>query len=242
MALAACMALAGCSAVGEPIKDLADEINGTLSEVRRVTEVGDTISVVFPYRTDWSHQSKIRADGFATFTLIGEEHVVGLSVSELNKKLQDRYREERESDEIELTADVIPPNGGSGGDTSNAVYVIGDVSSPGMIELAGRPLTLFEAISAAGGHLKRTANLGNTKLVRRIRGTNQMRAWNLDASIEAWGNQPAVFLQARDVVFVPNTAIDDINIWIDQYIRQMIPLPNIIPSGLFSSTGGAAGF
>jgi hypothetical protein len=34
-----------------------------------------------------------------------------------------------------------------------------------------------------------------------------------------------VFLQARDVVFVPNTAIDDVNIWVDQYIRKMIPIP-----------------
>lgn len=228
MMLAAGLAFAGCSTVGEPIKDLADEINGTLSEVRRVTEVGDLIQVVFPYRPDWNHQARIRDDGYATFTLVGEVRVLGMTVKELNVALQERFSTERKSDEVELTADILQSSL-SGANFSNVVFVIGDVTRPGAIELTGRHLTLIEAISAAGGHLKRTANLRNTLLIRRVRGTNEMRSWGLDADIYGWGRQPAVFLQARDVVFVPNTAVDDVNIWIDQYIRQMIPLPALIP-------------
>ena len=102
--LSALFVLAGCSTVGEPIRDVAGEINATLSGVRRVTEVGDTISVVFPYRTDWNHETRIRDDGFATFTLVGEVKVVKLSIKELNEKLQKVYREERQSDEVELVA------------------------------------------------------------------------------------------------------------------------------------------
>ena len=108
-----------------------------------------------------------------------------------------------------------------------------------MSKQTGNFLTLFEAIGAAGGILKRTGNLANTMLIRRVRGTNELRSWSLDASIERWGESPAVFLQARDIVFVPNTAVDDVNIWLDQYIRQMIPIPNILPSGSFF--GGATG-
>lgn len=241
MALAVSLAFAGCSAVGEPIKDLANEINATLSEVRRVTEVGDTVNVVFPYRSDWNHQSRIRDDGYATFTLIGELRVVGLSIAELNERLHEQYRKQRQSDEIELTADILD-NASSGTDYSNVVFIIGDVTRPGPVELTSRPLTLFEAIGAAGGHLKRTANLANTMLVRRVRGTNELRSWSLDASIERWGESPAVFLQARDIVFVPNTAVDDVNIWIDQYIRQMIPIPNIIPQGSFFGSTAGTGF
>ena len=226
--LSALFVLAGCSTVGEPIRDVAGEINATLSSVRRVTEVGDTISVVFPYRTDWNHETRIRDDGFATFILVGEVQVVNLSIKELNQKLQAVYREQRQSDEVELTANVLP-SAASGSNFSNVVFVIGDVNTPGAIELTGRQLTLFEAISAAGGHMKRTANLRNTLLIRRVRGSNEMRSWALDADIYKWGSQPPVFLQERDVVFVPNTAVDDVNIWIDQYIRQMIPLPALIP-------------
>lgn len=219
--------LAGCSAVGNSIGSLADEINATLGRTRTVAEAGDNIRVVFPFRTDWNHEARIQDDGFATFTLLGAVKVVGMTVDELNASLVKRYNDASGSEQIELTADILPgvAQGSDSTDTSNVVYVIGDVASPGSVRLTGRQVTLVEAISAAGGHLKTTANLRNTVLIRRIRGSNEMRSWRLDADVYGWGDQPAVFLQARDVVFVPNTAIDDVNIWVDQYFRKMIPVP-----------------
>lgn len=89
-------------------------------------------------------------------------------------------------------------------------------------------MTLVEAIAAAGGHLKATANLRNTILVRRM-ASGEMRSWRLDADIYRWGQQPPIYLQPRDIVFVPNTAIDEVDIWVDKYIRQMIPLPTLFP-------------
>ena len=223
------LVLAACSAVGAPIRDVAGEINATLSEVRRVTEVGDVISVVFPYHTDWNMQSRIRDDGFATFTLIGEIKVVGLSIAELNQRLLENYAKVPDVSELELTADVEAVSSGAS-EASRVVFVIGDVTNPGSVQMTGRSLTLLEAISSAGGHLKRTANLRDTMLIRRVRGTNEMRSWRLNADVYEWGMHPAIYLQERDVVFVPNTAIDEVDIWVDQYIRQMIPLPGLVPA------------
>ena len=219
--------LSGCSATGYPIHSLAEEINATLGRSRTTAEAGDNIRVVFPYRSDWDQDARIQDDGYATFTLVGAVKVVGMTVDQLNEELVKRYNEASGSEQIELTADILSgvAQGSDSTDTSNVVYVIGDVASPGSVRLTGRQVTLIEAISAAGGHLKATANLRNTVLIRRIRGSNEMRSWRLDADVYGWGDEPAVFLQARDVVFVPNTAIDDVNIWVDQYIRKMIPVP-----------------
>lgn len=219
--------LAGCSATGYSIGSLADEINATLGRTRTAAEAGDNIRVVFPYRSEWNHEARIQDDGYATFTLLGAVKVVGMTVDQLNATLVKRYNEASGTEQIELTADILPgvAQGSDSTDTSNVVYVIGDVRSPGSVRLTGRQVTLIEAISSAGGHLKATANLSNTLLIRRVRGSNEMRSWRLDADVYGWGDQPAIFLQARDVVFVPNTAIDDMNIWVNQYIRQMIPLP-----------------
>lgn len=225
--LIAGLALAACSASGYSIRSLAPEINATLASGRATIEVGDTVETTFPFRAEWNHATRVRADGLATFPLIGEVAVAGKTVEELQKVMLDRYGKERDNEKIDLTIDVQAPTA-AGVETSNAVFVIGDVTTPGPIPLTGRPLTLFEAIGAAGGHLKRTANLSNTVLVRRVKGTNEMRSWRLDADVYDWGSQPAIFLQARDIVFVPNTAIDDVNIWVDQWIRQMLPLP-IVP-------------
>jgi PAS domain S-box-containing protein len=82
------------------------------------------------------------------------------------------------------------------------------------IEELSRTHTLLEVIASAGGHRKATANLSNTILVRRVGG--DMKQWRLDADVYQWGKEPPIWLQPRDIVFVPNTAIDDVNIWVDK--------------------------
>ena len=222
-----CALFGGCSATGSSITSLADEINATLSEVRTTVMVGDTVNVTFPFRSDWNHTARVMPDGYASFVLVGQVYVAGLSVPDLNKRLRERYEGARTAEKVELTASVTMSDGDATSVGEN-IFVIGEVGSPGAVEWTGRRLTLTEAISAAGGPLKATANLRDTVLIRRVRGSNKMRSWRLNADINQWGEHPAIFLQARDVVFVPNTTIDNVDIFVDQWMRQMIPLP-IIP-------------
>ena len=113
-------------------------------------------------------------------------------------------------------------------ETGPFVYVIGEVVSPGAVPMDSRELHFIEAISKAGGPLKKTALLQDVVLVRHVRNEQRMM-WHIDARIEYWGSQVPIVLQRDDIVFVPNTAIDDVNIWVDQYIRLMIPFPYIFP-------------
>ena len=227
------LALASCSATGYSIVDLAPEINATWDRSTVALAVGDTVRVTFPYKPEWNQEARVRPDGTASFLLLDSLTVAGMTAAELDDRLSKLYKDKTtsQSDGLELTVDV--PTGGGAGATAGpadgrSVYVVGEVTRPGAVSVAGRSLTLFEAIADAGGHLKATANLRNTILVRQIAGTGQMKSWRLDADIYSWGNLPAIMLQARDVVFVPNTAIDDVDMWVDQYIRQMLPFP-IIP-------------
>lgn len=217
---------AACSANGYSITDLAAEINATRNGARTTVEIGDTLQVRFPFNEEFDHEARVRPDGFASFRLVDELHVAGMRLDDLDARLTDLYQQ-KQSDRrnIELTVDILT----SGAGEPTAVYVIGEVESPGTIAMPGRPLTLIEAISAAGGHKKSTANLHNTILMRRLAGTDVMRSWRLDAGVYSWGSEPPIYLQARDIVFVPNTAIDDVNIWVDKYIRQMLPFPLFFP-------------
>tara|TARA_R110002072_G_scaffold302503_1_gene485967 strand:+ start:13137 stop:13946 length:810 start_codon:yes stop_codon:yes gene_type:complete len=230
----ALVSLASCSATGFSIAELAPEVNATRYTQAARVSVGDVIMVTFPFMGAWNHQARVRPDGQATFRLVGDAQVVGLSLPELASRLREMYEAKGRGQDVEnLTVDMPGAGGASGslaggqvGDPSGqVVYVLGDVNGPGPQSLSGRILTLTEAIGAAGGHLKATANLRNTILVRRLEGSNEMRSWRLDADIYNWGKQPPIFLQARDIVFVPNTAIDDLDIWVDQYLRRMLPFP-----------------
>jgi protein involved in polysaccharide export with SLBB domain len=218
-------ALAGCSATGYPMADLAAEINATLDRGRAVT-AGDTLVVSFPFKDTFNHQARVRADGTASFLLIDSVAVAGMTLDEIDKRLTKLYADFKQNEEITVNLEI--PESAGMVDTRDAAYVVGEVQRPGSVPLSGRVHTLLEVIASAGGHLKATANLSNTILVRRL-ASGEMRQWRLDADVYQWGKEPPIWLQARDIVFVPNTAIDDVNIWVDKYIRQMLPLPGFTP-------------
>ena len=224
LALIGCTMLCGCSATGYSMTSLAEEINGTLSSNARRVKVGDVLTVSFPFQPEWNHAAQVMDDGSANFPLVGEVPVVGLSMQDLNKTLVESYESARQGQNVQLTASITSTGDGEV-DANNSLFVIGEVQSPGPVRVNGKRITLIEAISAAGGHLKQTANLGNTILIRRIRGSGAMRSWRLDADVYEWGEHPPIYLQERDVVFVPNTAIDEVDIFVDQWIRQMLPFP-----------------
>ncbi len=216
--------LAGCSATGYSITELAANINATLDTGQRLVTPGDTIRLSFLQTREYNQDARVRPDGKAVFTGIDEVECVGLSVTQLDERLTRLYASKNVT--AEMSVEVLAA---SGDGVTDAAFVIGEVQRPGPVSLVGRTWTLTEAIGAVGGHLKATANLRNTILVRRL-ATGEMRSWRLDADIYRWGDHPPIWLQARDIVFVPNTAIDEVDIWVDKYIRQMIPLPALFPA------------
>ena len=224
LALTGGLILCGCSSTGYSMTSLAKEINATLSSSAREVKIGDIITVTFPFHQEWNHVAQVMEDGNASFPLVGEVSVRGMSMQRLNQALIKAYGRARSGQNVELTASITATTDGEV-DANNSLFVIGEVQTPGPVRINGKRITLVEAISAAGGHLKLTANLGNTILVRRLRGSDEMRSWRLDADVYEWGEHPPIYLQERDVVFVPNTAIDDVNIFVDQWIRQMLPVP-----------------
>ena len=74
----------------------------------------------------------------------------------------------------------------------------------------------------------RSARLAQLLLVRWSASTGRQLSWVMDATEEHWAGSVPLYLQPYDVVFIPNTPIDDVDIWIDNYIRRVIPFPYII--------------
>lgn len=223
--------LCGCSASGYSIAELADSINATRDVAVPVVVAGDYLKVTFLGRPEWNQEVRVRPDGSAAFLGLDDVKVVGLTLPEVDERLTKAYASVNTDSPVEkpLSVEIASAPAGVTTPPPGAVLVIGEVRTPGAVALPGRTMTLCEAIGAAGGHLKETANLRNTILVRRL-ASGEMRSWRLDADIYQWGALPAIYLQPRDIVFVPNTAIDEVNIWVDQYIRRMIPLPTLFPA------------
>ncbi|MFN0242922.1 MAG: polysaccharide biosynthesis/export family protein [Planctomycetota bacterium] len=202
---------------GPPIQSLAEEINATAVRADVLVVPGDELAVRFVYKTDWNHEALVLADGTATFQVVGTMPVAGLSVTEVASRLQTAYS--KQITNAELSVAVKTP-------AARTVSVLGEVARPGVVPIPpDGHLTLVQAIAIAGGQLKASAHTGSTLLVRWDAAHGRQIAWTIDARPKHWGEAQTVFLQPYDVVYIPNTPIDEVDIWVDNYIRRLIPVP-----------------
>ena len=126
-------------------------------------------------------------------------HAQGLSLTELQQEINERYREKIEGMEvIPILAQRAP----------RYVYVLGEVNQPGRFEMVG-PTTALQALSMAGSW-KVGANLRQIVIFRR--GDDwRLLATMVDLDGALHGKQPCppgeLWLSDSDVVIVPKSAI-----------------------------------
>ncbi len=173
---------------------------------------GDTLDVMFRYWPELNDTQVVRPDGKISLQLIPEVQAAGLTPDELSQSLHKLYENRIKGPDITVIVR---------GFAEQKVYVGGEVKSPGMIELKGR-MTALEAVMAAGGHLKESAELSNVVILRHKDGKRYAATVNLNDQIEK-KQSDLVLLEPRDIVFVPRTLIDQLNQYVDQYINKMIP-------------------
>ncbi|MBL8861155.1 MAG: polysaccharide biosynthesis/export family protein [Planctomycetes bacterium] len=210
----------GCATPGRPLAEVTPEINATLDTAPLRLVPGDTLEARFPDKEEWRQTVRVRPDGRASFLSIGELQLGGLTLPEAEARVREAYSSMFPQLEVSLGTSALAPR---------SIYVYGEVHEPGAFPIEGR-VSLIEALGLAGGHRKATALLEDTMLVRWVAQEGRQRVWNIDAGIESWKGSEPILLQPYDVVFIPNTPIDEINIWVDQYLRLMIPFPYLIPS------------
>ncbi|MFN0059165.1 MAG: polysaccharide biosynthesis/export family protein [Planctomycetota bacterium] len=210
----------GCSTKGRPLPDIADEINSTFSAISAISRVapGDTLEVRFDDPTK-NYSTTVREDGRASFSLLDDLQVAGLDLTALDAFVTEAYRLKEQPRELTVVRLA----------RLRTVAIFGEVRSPGKIPVEDG-LYLLECIAAAGSFIKETANLGNVILLRWLPSEQRQLAWSIDARERYWLEAPPIRLQPDDIVYIPNTAIDEIDIWVDQYIRRLIPLPSLIPA------------
>lgn len=158
---------------------------------------------------------RIRTDGHANFPLIGDLKAAGKTVPQLTRMLEEQYAE------IFATPLAISVN------VANSylgnVIVLGEVKEPGVYPIHDR-INPMHALALAGGVLE-TGNREHVVLVRRTpEGTFNHYPFNMKL---AWKRHdvPEVLCEPQDILFVPKTGIADINKFVEQYIRRLLPIP-----------------
>ncbi len=173
---------------------------------------GDEVQVLYTYWPDLDLQQQVRPDGKIALKMIGEVEAEGKTPAQLREELVGLYSDKLKDPDISV---VVAGLG------SHRVYVGGEVLQPGLIPITGR-ITLLEAIMQAGGPNKSTARLRDVVLVREVNGQRYAKNFDLRKSFSDPTSE-SIELQPYDVVFIPRTAIDRIDQWVDQYVNQIVP-------------------
>ena len=143
-------------------------------------------------------------------------NVAGLSLGALQDRVREAYRKEF-GGRVEVTANLTQRR-------VPLAFVMGEVTTPASVDVS-QPVNPLMAVAAAGGFTP-LANPEEVRVVRiRADGSYDQWTFNLLGGVERGPVAGGGFqLQPRDVVLVPPSGITKANRWVDQWIRQMIPV------------------
>ena len=152
---------------------------------------GDSLLITFPSATNLTGMHRVGADGAITLPYIGVVTAAGKTPTELEAELKQKYATELRDNQVLVTLTA----------SSSIVYVNGAVLRPGPVEML-RPLTVLEAIMAAGGYDPDTANLKKVGVVRWENGQNKRYTLDLRSELQGQALEP-FYLRPKDIVIVP---------------------------------------
>jgi protein involved in polysaccharide export with SLBB domain len=146
----------------------------------------------------------VSAKGEILMPLIGVVPCDGLSIQELQKKLEELYGQYIHEPQVSVSFIYAPEGGGLS--PWGTVLVMGEVARKGPVNIPPtRDLTVLKAIQMAGGTTP-VAALSKVYVTRKISETERKR---IEINLTAIGRQgdtrQDIVLQPDDVVFVPET-------------------------------------
>jgi protein involved in polysaccharide export with SLBB domain len=183
-----------------------------------VIQPGDTLALRFERNPELNEETLIvRPDGMISPQLIDEVQAAGLTAEALSAELRERYASELAHPAVKVSVKTF---------TKHRISVAGEVTDPG-VQPYLHGLTLSQAIHHAGGFLK-TANRQQVVVIRR-HADGHITGHTVDLeSVEAKAAPEGdVALQPLDQIFVPKSAIANVNVLVEQYIRNNVPVNSL---------------
>ena len=185
------------------------------ADIRYRVGRGDELSFKVIHTPELNTVAAVRSDGRVTLPLIGELPVAGLTLKELTEKIETGLSARVRRPEVAINV--------QGAITSQRVFIGGEVARPGVQPLVG-PLTVVQAVMAAEG-LKESAQPREVVVLRSdAQGARRAIKLDLAAVMAGADGAPDILLAPYDVVIVPRSGISNVGLWVDQYIRKVLPV------------------
>lgn len=175
-------------------------------------QVGDDLTIKVYERPELDETIQVRPDGRISVLLLDDVTAAGLTTEELDTQLTNRYNEFYRDPRVTVIVRSF---------ANLRVFVGGEVDRPGAIPLQGR-VTVLGAVVAAGG-FRGTAKTDNVVLIRHGP-SNEPVITRVNVKDVINKGAPDIELEPFDVVYVPMSTIAKMDKFVDQYMRQLLPI------------------
>lgn len=164
----------------------------------------------FQFSPEFNQTLIVQPDGFISLREVGDIHVSGLTLPEVQKVVEAKYATILK----QPTISVVPRN------LEKSYFIaIGEVERPGKYELRG-PITVTEALAIAGGLAPDRAKHSQVVLFRREGNTlGPGEIVDVKKMLKKRDLREDVYLKPGDLIYVPQ------NTW--SKVHQLIPTPGV---------------
>ena len=176
---------------------------------------GDQIDVTVPSAPELNRQAlTVGPDGRISLPLIPQVMAADLGVAQLEQTLTRAYAGQLNDPRVEVSLKAAVPL---------RVFVGGEVAKAGVYDMPG-DIDALQAVIMAGGFLTSAEPHACVVIRRGADGRPMIRRVNLGRAVRDAPRTDAVPLRRFDVVYVPRSAISNIGLWVQQYLRDVVPV------------------
>jgi len=224
MLIGVSLLLAACGPMlkqGTPLSEVQKD-DDLRSKGLYVVSPGDQIEVVHLVDTDYNAVVLVKPDGMISLPGLPMDVAAGgRSTADLANQLNGLYMKYAYIKKPNFSL-IVRSYG------AQQVFVGGEVQHPGYLEFQGGERNLMQVLMAAGGMLP-TARTNEVLIVRNnVAGKRIIFSVNTDRIVSGEDLGQDVAIHPLDTVLVPRSDIAQADIWVDQYIRQMLPVPGSV--------------
>lgn len=206
----------GCATVKKPtpVSSLTPAQLGPPADWEYQIQVGDQLAIKFYFNPDLTEEVTVRPDGRISLQLVPEVVAAGRTARELTSDLKKAYAGQLSNPELTVIVKTF---------SAQRIFVGGEVDKPGEKPLVGT-ITALQAVATAGG-FKYTGRETEVIVIRRgPQGRPIVIPLNLKAAISGVDPSQDLRLMPYDVVYVPRSTLAITNKFVDQFIRQHLPV------------------
>jgi polysaccharide biosynthesis/export protein len=175
---------------------------------------GDQLSINFYLNPEFNDEVPVGPDGKITLRLVGAIPAAGMTPSQLASEIDKAYLSELRSPGAAVIVKNMP---------GRQIYVQGQVNHPGAFPLEPG-MTALQALADAGGITPDAAD-DNVVLIRRDAcGRPTGEKLDLASAADNPGKGEDAALMPYDVLVVPRSRIANMDLFVKQYIRDLLPV------------------